>query len=146
MKLFIILHLFHISLLLVGSLMILHKSYILLFELLEFCILSFKLLAFSSQRNDLLFLLLKILLFFLELFLVFTLVLIYLTHLFLFLFKEFLMVVQLIGQCLDFLLLLFELRPHRIILGLRHAHRLLDHLEILHQLIVLVIHLLDPVL
>lgn len=71
---------------------------------------------------------------------------IYLFHLVLFLFKEILVIVQLVVQIFDFFLLLFELSPYRIILGLGHTHRLLNHLEILYQLIILVIHLLDPIL
>lgn len=145
-KIFIILHLFHVSLLLVRSLVVFHESNILLLEVLEFCVLSLKFLTFGSKRYDLLFLLLKIFLLLLELFLVFSLAMIYLFHLVLFLFKEILVIVQLVVQIFDFFLLLFELSPYRIILGLGHTHRLLNHLEILYQLIILVIHLLDPIL
>lgn len=116
------------------------------FDLLEFCVLDLELLALGPECDHFLFLLLKIILFFLKLFLVLILVLINLTHLLLLLLKEFLVIVQLIVQCLNFLLLLLELRPHGVILCLWHSHRLLDHLQILDQLVILVIHLLDPVL
>ena len=130
-KFLIILHLLHISLLLVRSLVVLHERNILLFELLEFRVLALQFLAFGTERHDLLFLLLEIFLLFLEFFLVFGLTMVNLFHLALFLFKEFLVVVQLVRQSFDFFLLFFELRPHRIVLGLRHAHRFLDHFEIL---------------
>lgn len=117
-----------------------------LFDLLELRVLALKLLAFGSEGDHLLFLFLEVILLLLKLLLVVTLILCDLSHLSLLLLHEFLMVLQFLLQVLDFFLLLLELCLHRIVLSFRDAHRLLHKLQILNQLIILGVHLLDPVL
>lgn len=144
--LFIQPHLLHVCLLLACPLVVFEQGYVLLFDLLELCVLALELLAFGSECHDLLLLFLKVLLLLLELLLVIILRLVNLSHLPLLLLHKFFMVLQFLLQVLDFFLLFLELRLDRIVLGLRDAHRFLDQFQILHQLIILCVHLLDPVL
>ena len=125
MLFFIQFHLLYVYSLLVVLLLVFEQRQILLFNLSELRIVVFKLLAFGSERHNLFLFFLEVLLLRLELFLVISLTVVKLAHLLLLLLHEFLVVVQLLLQVLDFFLLFLELSFHRIVLRLGHAHRLL---------------------
>lgn len=143
---FVLPHLLHVSFLLACPLLVLQQRYVLLFYLLELGVLALELLALGSERHHLFLFLLKVLLLLLELFLVVILVLGDLSHLSLLLFHELFVVLQLLLQVLDLVLLFLELRLDGIVLGLGNSHGLLNEFQILHQLIILGVHLLDPTL
>lgn len=126
MLLFILPHLLHVCFLLARPLLVFEQGDVLLFDLLELCVLALELLALGSECHDFLLLFLKVVLLLLELLLVIILVLGDLSHLSLLLFHEFFVVLQFLLQVLDFFLLLFELGLDGVVLGFWHAHRLLD--------------------